>query len=160
MTIKSAAEKADIELLVAQALNLFCPQTLVQRERHLRIGRPEFADDGRHEGMKQCCGLYADTEAPLLPAGRTACRLEGPVVVRKRCTRPVEENTPGFGQRDPARLAEKELHVELVFDRLDSLTERGLLQAKALCGSGNVTFLRNDNELTKMAQLHGISLSI
>jgi hypothetical protein len=40
------------------------------------------------------------------------------------------------------------------------LTERGLLQAKALRGSGDVTLLRDGNELAKMAQLHGISLSI
>ena len=160
MTIKSAAEEADIELLVAQALDLFCAQTFVQRERHLRIGGPKFADDGRYEGMKQCRGLYADKEASLFATGRTACCLERAVVVRKGCTRSVEKNAPGFGQLDPARLAEKELHVELVFNRLDPLTERGLLQAKALRGSGDVTLLRDGNELAKMAQLHGISLSI
>jgi hypothetical protein len=80
--------------------------------------------------------------------------------VRKGCTRSVEKNAPGFGQLDPARLAEKELHVELVFNRLDPLTERGLLQAKALCGSGNVTFLCNGDKLTEVAQLHDIFLSI
>jgi hypothetical protein len=40
------------------------------------------------------------------------------------------------------------------------LTERGLLQAKALCGSGNVTFLCNGDKLTEVAQLHDIFLSI
>ena len=107
MTIKSAAEEADIELLVAQALDLFCPQTFVQRERHLRIGRAEFADDGRYEGMKQCRGLYADTEASLLATGRTACCLERAVVVRKGCTRSVEKMRPASVNSTPRGLRRK-----------------------------------------------------
>jgi hypothetical protein len=110
--------------------------------------------------MEKRCWLYADAEASLLTARRTACRFEGAIVVRKRCTRSIEKNASGFRQLDPARSAAEELHVQLIFDVFDPLAERRLLQAKALCGSRDMAFLRDSNELAKMAQLHDIFLSI
>jgi hypothetical protein len=66
----------------------------------------------------------------------------------------VEENAPGVGQLDPARLAAKQLHAELAFHCFNPEAERGLLHAKPLRGSCDMPFLRNGDEVSKVPQLH------
>jgi hypothetical protein len=72
----------------------------------------------------------------------------------KHCARIIEEGTTRVGQSNTARLATKQLHIKLPFDRFDLLTEWRLLHPEALSGSRDVPFLSDRNEIAEMPQFH------
>src|SRR5262245_1638551 len=98
------------------------------------------------------CNSYADL-AQLSTRG-TSGRFKCLVEMRQHGAGIVQENAPGVGQLDPARLAPKQLHIKLTFHSLDAEAERGLLHAKPLRGSCNMSFLRNCDEVSEVSQLH------
>src|SRR6476659_6442888 len=104
--------------------------------------------------MKRSGRHDAYAEAALLAPRGTACGFEGAVILRERRARTIEENPPRFGQFDPARLAAKQLHIELGFDRLDPLAKRRLLHAEPLRGPRDVPFFGDGDEVPEMSQLH------
>jgi len=65
-----------------------------------------------------------------------------------------EVDATRVGQFDAARLATKQLHIELAFQRFNLLAERRLLHAQSFSGARNVSFLGDRNEVPKVPQFH------
>src|SRR5262245_36554265 len=103
--------------------------------------------------MKRSGRHHAHAETTLLAPCGTACGFERVVVLRERRARTIKENLPRFSQLDPARLAAKELNVELGFDGLDPLAKRRLLYAEPLRGPHDVPFFGDGDEVPEMSQL-------
>src|SRR3954468_23196080 len=120
----------------------------------MRKGCAKRPNDARYEGMKRGGRHDAYAEAALLAPRRTPYCFERAVVMRERRARSIEENPPGFGQFDPARLAPKQLDIELGLDRLDPLAERWLLHTEPLGCPGNVSLFGDNDEVPKVSQLH------
>ena len=86
----------------------------------------------------------------LLASSRSPCRFACVVQLCEHSAGIVEEGTSGLGQFDTARLAAKELDIELPFEGLDLLAERRLLHAKPLCSPRDPPFLSDSNKITNM----------
>jgi hypothetical protein len=65
-----------------------------------------------------------------------------------------QQRFAGLGQRDAARLPPKQLHLELGLERPDLSAERRLLDAEARRRPRDMTFLGDNDEVTKVPQLH------
>src|SRR5262245_56123963 len=132
----------------------FITDHFLQPQRYERKGFSKCGNGAGYKRMKRThrCNSHADLaqlSARSTP-GRFKCLLE----MRQHGTGIIEENAPGVGQLDPTRLAAKQLHVKLALHCLDAEAERRLLHAKALRGSGDMPFLRNGDEISKVPQLH------
>jgi hypothetical protein len=79
--------------------------------------------------MKRCRRRNAYADATLLASCRSPCRFEGLVEISEYCTGIVEECATSVRQHHAARLAAKQLHIELVFGRLDLAAEGRLLDS-------------------------------
>src|SRR5437868_11971952 len=64
------------------------------------------------------------------------------------------------GQLDSARLATEQLEFELGFERAKLLAERRLLDVEPRCRASHMTFLRDGNEISEMAQFHTHDVSL
>jgi len=76
------------------------------------------------------------------------------VKISEYCTGIVEECATSVRQHHAARLAAKQLHIELVLSRLDLAAEGRLLDAKSFSRPRYVTFLSDRNEVAELPQLH------
>jgi hypothetical protein len=83
---------------------------------------------------------------PLLAPGCAMGRFQSTFKVSKHRASLGEQRAASFGQLDAAGLAVKQLHVKLLFDRLDLLAQRRLLHAELFSGSRYVPRLGDRNE--------------
>ncbi len=65
-----------------------------------------------------------------------------------------EQRRAGVGQLDAARLAAKQLNIELPLQRANLLAERWLLHAEPFRRPRDMLFLGDGNEVSKMPELH------
>ena len=96
----------------------------------------------------------SDAELALLTTRRASRRFNGSIELSEHRTGVLQEGAAGIGHFDAAGLAAQQLHVELRLDGFYLLAERWLLDAKPLCGPGNVPFLGNRNEVAEVPQFH------
>jgi hypothetical protein len=104
--------------------------------------------------MKRSSWHDTNADTTLLATACPPRRVERAVVLREQRPRIVEQNTPGFGKLDTARLAQEQLHIEFALERLDELAKRRLLHAQPFRGACDVLFLRYRDETSEMTKLH------
>ncbi len=66
----SISDERDIHAIVAQPLDDFVAQSLLQSQRHQRKGLTEVANGAGHQRIKQSGRCNADAELALLAPGR------------------------------------------------------------------------------------------
>ena len=84
------SDERDIHAIVAQRLDNFVAESLLQSERHQRKGLTEVANGAGHQRMKQSRRCNADAESPLLAPGRAMGRFQS--------TFKVGEHRAGLGE--------------------------------------------------------------
>src|SRR4030095_10618835 len=111
--------------------------------RYERKGFPKCANGAGYKRMKRAHRCNSHADLAQLSARATPRRFKCLLEMRQHGAGIVEENPPGVGQLNPARLAAKQLHIKLPFHCLAAKAERRLVHAKPLRGSCDMSFLRN-----------------
>src|SRR5262245_16929207 len=145
--------ESDVNSSIPHPLDKLITDHLLQPQRYERKRFPKRANGAGYERMKRAHRRNSHADLAQLSARGTPRRFKCLAEVRQHGTGIVEENAPGFGQLDTARLAAKQLHIKLAFHCLDAEAERGLLHAKPLRGSRDMPFLRDCDEVSKVPQL-------
>src|ERR1051326_4293746 len=96
----------------------------------------------------------AEADPARLAARRAPCRRRGMLDPLEDRARFSEQRFARLGQLDTARLAAKQLYIELLLEGSDLLAERRLLDAEPLGRPGHMPGFRDRHEIAKMAQLH------
>ena len=141
------ADHADLQFLVDQRLADLATGHFLQVEVHgrERLAKGEHGSrDDRHEW---CRGGETDlqlTDLALLGAAHYIHRLAH---LRERLAGFLEEQPAGVGKRYVAVGALEQAHPELVFQRLNLLTERRLGDAQQLRGAAEMQLFGNGYEV-------------
>src|SRR5215472_16257930 len=104
--------------------------------------------------MEGGCGRYAHADLALLASRGAVGPIEAAVEGCECCARALKQGSTGIGQLNAARLAPKQLDIELAFDRVDLPAERRLLYAEPFFGPRDVPFLGDRDEIAELSQLH------
>jgi hypothetical protein len=104
--------------------------------------------------MKGASGYDPYADPAFLASRRTSSCLKRMIELGEYSTRIIEEGAPGIGELNAARSSMEELHIKFTLNRLDPLTEGGLLHAKALRSPRDVLFLGDGDEIPEVSQLH------
>src|SRR5262245_57013258 len=111
-------------------------------------------NDARDEGMKWRRAREPDGDFPLLAARGAPGRRERMIDVGQDRTGIGEQRRAGVGQLDAARLAAKQLHIELPLQCANLLAERRLLHAEPFRRPRDVLYLGDGDEISKVPELH------
>jgi tripartite-type tricarboxylate transporter receptor subunit TctC len=153
---RRAAVKRDIDLIFPQALEQIATEAFLDRECHPGKGVPERTDYTRYKGMKRSGGRRSDADLTLFALRGALRGLNGALDSRKDVARCLQQRTSGIGQFNAARLAAKQLHPKLSFERLDLPAERRLLHLKPFGSARDVTFFSRHRKIPQASEFHVI----
>jgi hypothetical protein len=69
-------------------------------------------------------------------------------------SRVIQQSEAGIRQFHPSRFAMEQLNIQFYLQRPDLLTERRLLNSKAFCRPGHMTFFGNRDEISEVSEFH------
>ena len=72
----------------------------------------------------------------------------------------LQEQLARFRQPHPALAALKQLRADIGFQHLYGMTERWLAYVQTLCGTGEVQFFGDGDEVFQVAEFHGFGESV